>query len=130
MSLRDAIVYDAARVLCNPGDVADPTAYDSPAVSGTVRVNALWGEIERDTEKNGTIADWAEVFVSESELTDLGVTVLPSRNERAILTRYPDDLLASEEWTVGLVSRANGLWSLLCYRNGRLGGRLPVSRPT
>lgn len=120
MPLSTMVAHDLERTLFS-ADAAEPADFDQPGLATTpVRVRAVWGEVEVAEIGQGFVADAAEVWVPEADLADAAGAVSPRR--RATLTRYPDELAASEVWEVESIRREAGVWRLRVERNVRAVG--------
>ena len=118
MSMLPQLAYDVDNVIFG-GDWDEAADYSQTGLSEPLRVRALWGIEERDSERAGLVANWRTVHVPAADLVDLGEAVSTRRRDAASLIRYPDDLDRQERWTIADVRLADGIWHFECFRLGR-----------
>lgn len=94
----------------------EPLDYHHPDAPTALRVRALWVDGGLAEARPGGLADTAVVQVLAAELTAFGAGLVPARGQR--VSRYPDDLLAAEAWTVEHVRRPSlAQWELTLVRS-------------
>ena len=122
MSLQSAMAYDAERVVCNLDDCAEVVSLVAPQMGLPLRPAATWGLVEKDTERMGLVAHWCDVFVPTASLAAFGEVFSVRRNDKATLTRYPDDVANAQEWQIAAVGEVDGLTRFDCFTLARPGG--------